>query len=115
MTLDLALPLIDPKHANNLPLLAISGSVSDRSIATLPCRLVCDATCSPNGLAFSTDWQTMWVADSSLRNPTWTGYAVNQEDQSLGKAHTVLCQATLGTSLGVNPDRPKLGDEGLAE
>ena len=32
----------------------------------------------PNGLAFSTDWQTMWVADSSLRNPTWTGYPVKE-------------------------------------
>ena len=32
----------------------------------------------PNGLAFSADWQTMWVADSSLRNPTWTGYPVKE-------------------------------------
>eukprot|EP01052_Picozoa_sp_SAG31_P029845 SAG31_NODE_3006_length_4794_cov_3.365495_3_plen_95_part_00 len=27
----------------------------------------------PNGLAFSPDFSALWVADSSLRNPTWTG------------------------------------------
>ena len=37
------------------------------------------------------------------------------QDQSLGKATKVLCQATLGEALGVNPERPKLGDEGLAD
>ena len=40
---------------------------------------------------------------------------VETQDQSLGKATKVLCQATLGEALGVNPDRPKLGDEGLAD
>eukprot|EP01044_Picomonas_judraskeda_P014792 COSAG03_NODE_2398_length_2811_cov_50.033186_3_plen_107_part_00 len=37
------------------------------------------------------------------------------QDQSLGKATKVLCQATLGEALGANPERPKLGDEGLAD
>ena len=43
------------------------------------------------------------------------GYPVNPADQSLGKAHTVLSQATLGCALGVNPDRPRRGDEGLSD
>ena len=48
----------------------------------------------PNGLAFSTDWQTMWVADSSLRNPTWTGYPVNEARSTHSTSaytHTSAC------------------------
>eukprot|EP01052_Picozoa_sp_SAG31_P029846 SAG31_NODE_3006_length_4794_cov_3.365495_4_plen_84_part_00 len=42
------------------------------------------------------------------------GYPV-KPDQTLAKATTVLSQATLGATLGHNPDRPKQGDEGLAD
>ena len=55
-----------------------------------------------NLLTFRVDGQTLWVADSSIRNPTWSGYTV-QADQSLGKAHTVLCQATLGAKVRTIP------------
>jgi len=70
----------------------------------------------PNGLAFSPDGAKLYVADSTIGQPTWTAYPVTP-DQTLGKALAVINSATLGCELGVDPSKSEmlLGHEGVSD
>ena len=62
----------------------------------------------PNGLAFTPNLQQLWVADSTIRNPSWTAYDIrggrsdpaSYSSYAGSKAAVVLNSATLGVVLG---------------
>lgn len=71
-------------------------------------ELVTDLHRRPNGLAFTPDLQQLWVADSTIGNPSWIAYDIRggRRDPALyssyagNKAAMVLNSATLGVVLG---------------
>lgn len=72
----------------------------------------------PNGLTFSPDGSTLWVADSTVSTPSWTAYDMEARKAGLGdsKASFVLNPATLGTTLGHGDGLPRLtGTEGASD
>lgn len=69
----------------------------------------------PNGLAFSPDGSKLYIADSVIGCTAITEYPVDRTTQALGKASFVFTPATLGCELGFNPNRARMGNEGLAD
>jgi gluconolactonase len=78
----------------------------------------------PNGLAFGSSPSgnmLLWVADSSIRNPSWTAYSVaangrlGRTTEGLVCAREVITPALLGEELCPNPTRPRRGDEGVSD
>eukprot|EP00040_Diaphanoeca_grandis_P007411 m.40834 g.40834 ORF g.40834 m.40834 type:complete len:368 (+) comp18631_c0_seq2:140-1243(+) len=70
----------------------------------------------PNGLAFSREGDKLYISDSTIGHPLLiTEYPVDASTQTLKKASFVFNCATLGVALGTNANRPRLGDEGIAD
>ena len=70
----------------------------------------------PNGLAFSNDGKMLFVSDSVLGCPSWTGFPL-LPDGTLGSATIVLNRATLGYTFGSidGSGLPPPGMEGVAD
>jgi len=85
----------------------------DRDTQTV--ELVTNFHRRPNGLAFTPDLKQLWVADSTIGNPSWTAYDVSGSSV-VGKATGVLNPATLGALLGrTEGNHHHTGGEGLAD
>ena len=81
-----------------------------------PATLMSTALHRPNGLAFSPDGKTLYVADSVLGCPSWTGFPV-LNNNTLGAATVVLNRASLNYTLGSidGSGMPPPATEGVAD
>jgi len=107
-------PPCDTQGVGSTGLAGVAGvyRIQDGSMS-----LVSEFHRAPRGIAFSRDGTLLYVSDDTGGEPSWTIYPI-QED-ALGKALTVLNQATLGCRLGhdirtMQRHQALQGDEGMA-
>jgi gluconolactonase len=79
----------------------LTGVFRYRANATPPLQLVTSELDRPNGLALSTNGQSLWVANSAKDTPSWHAFAMR--DELPLERTTVLGETELGSAVQMGP------------